>query len=183
MLLQDFYYFLPKELIAQKPIQPRDHSRLMILNRQEQTISHDYFYNLGKYLRPSDILVANNSKVIPARLLGRKSTGGQIEIFLLRQINDNDWQVLIKNCKLGDRVVFQKKSFLATRSLGAEIIKQNTDRTWEARFSLGGEGLLRAINHLGQTPTPPYIKHRARAADYQTVYARVNGSVAAPTAG
>jgi len=183
MLLKDFDYCLPEELIAQKPVQPRDHSRLMILNRQEQTITHDYFYNLGKYLRPGDILVANNSKVIPARLLGRKITGGHVEIFLLRQINDRDWQVLIKNCKVGDEVVFQKKSFLTRSPLSAEIIKQNIDRTWEARFNLSSKRLLKAINHLGQTPTPPYIKGRAKAADYQTVYAQANGSVAAPTAG
>jgi len=183
MLLKDFDYFLPKGLIAQKPIQPRDHSRLMILNRQEQTISHDYFYNLGKHLRSGDVLVANNSRVIPARLLGRKQTGGRVEVFLLRQINDYDWQVLTKNCKLGDQVVFQKKFFLGTRSLSAEIIKQNTDRTWEARFNLSGERLLKTINYLGQTPTPPYIKRKTRTTDYQTVYAQVNGSVAAPTAG
>ena len=183
MLLKDFDYFLPKELIAQKPIQPRDHSRLMILNRQEQTISHDYFYNLGKHLRSGDVLVANNSRVIPARLLGRKQTDGRVEVFLLRQINDYDWQVLTKNCKLGDRVVFQKKFFLGTRSLSAEIIKQNTDRTWEAHFNLSGERLLKTINYLGQTPTPPYIKRKTRTTDYQTVYAQVNGSVAAPTAG
>ena len=183
MLLKDFDYSLPKELIAQKPIQPRDHSRLMVLNRQEQTITHDYFYNLDKYLRSGDMLVANNSKVIPARLLGRKLTGGQIEIFLLQQINDNNWQVLIKNCKVGDSVIFQRKSLFSVTSLSAEIIKQNADYTWEVHFSLSGARLLMAINQLGQTPTPPYIKTRIKAQDYQTVYAQVSGSVAAPTAG
>jgi len=183
MWLKDFDYFLPKELIAQKPIQPRDHSRLMVLNRQERTIVHDYFYNLGKYLQPGDMLVANNSKVISARLIGHKQTGGQVEIFLLRQINEHDWQVLIKNCKVGDQVIFQKRFLLHTFSLKAEIIKQNADRTRQARFNLQGEQLLRAINQLGQTPTPPYIKSKAKASDYQTIYAQVSGSVAAPTAG
>lgn len=184
MKLNEFDYSLPKELIAQKPIQPRDHSRLMVLNRQKQTIKHDYFYNLGCYLQKGDVLVANNSKVMPARLLGEKETGGKAEILLLRKISDQNWQVLIKNCKIGDKITFSHTQECKDVNLGMErLIGELKDGLGELSFNLRGQKLRRAINNLGQAPTPPYIKRPSNLKEYQTVYAQSEGSVAAPTAG
>jgi S-adenosylmethionine:tRNA ribosyltransferase-isomerase len=184
--LSEFNYFLPKELIAQKLIQPRDHSRLMILNRQRQTIEHDFFYNLGKYLKSDDILVANDSKVIPARLIGRKETGGKAEILFLRQISGDTWQALIKNCKVGNKILWsysrecdQEKD----NKLIGEIVRKVEDGIYEIKFSIRDNNLMSIIYQLGQAPTPPYIKRISNLKEYQTIYAKHRGSVAAPTAG
>lgn len=199
MKLKEFNYFLPQELIAQKPIRPRDHSRLMILNRKNHAITHDYFYNLDKYLRLNDILVANNSKVIPARLFGKKTTphqsparkqascetnnlgaghaGGKIEILLLKPLSNQNWEVMIKGrCQPKTKIVFGKK-------LMGTLIKQISNQTWEIEFNLTNNALLKQIYKLGHTPTPPYIKRISNLQEYQTIYARTPGSAAAPTAG
>jgi len=174
--LAEFNYFLPQELIAQEPIRPRDHSRLMVLNRKNHTITHDSFYNLDKYLKQNDILVANNSKVIPARLFGKKTSGGKMEILLLKPI-DNNWEVMLKGKgRLNMKIIFNKKLF--------GILKEQTsDQIWKIEFNLKDDSLIKQINKLGHTPTPPYIKRISNLKEYQTIYAQKSGSVAAPTAG
>ncbi|MFH1427276.1 MAG: tRNA preQ1(34) S-adenosylmethionine ribosyltransferase-isomerase QueA [Patescibacteria group bacterium] len=210
MKLSDFDYQLPKNLIAQNPIRPRDHSRLLVFirrgttnsahpnkNKDDCKILHKYFYNIIDYLQPGDVLVLNNSKVFPARLLGRKkTTGGQIEVFLNQKIKGNIWQCLLAghSCKIGLEIIFNNQ-------LGGQVIKDNKDGTWEIKFNKSGKELMRAIKKIGQVPLPPYIKRLNKkrqtgldnstprgvldAKAYQTVYAdnKKFGSVAAPTAG
>jgi S-adenosylmethionine:tRNA ribosyltransferase-isomerase len=187
MKLKSFDYFLPKNLIAQRPIKPRDHSRLLVLERKTGKISHKHFYDIINYFKKGDILVLNNSKVFPARLIGKKlESGGKIEIFLLRKENKQKgkiWQCLIGGSgkKEGLEIEFKK-------GLKAKLIKNNQDGTWLAQFNKKGKEILTAINKIGRTPLPPYIKSSSPAADkvnYQTIYAddKKTGSVAAPTAG
>jgi S-adenosylmethionine:tRNA ribosyltransferase-isomerase len=180
MLLQDFDYYLPDELIAQHPCEPRDHSRLMILNREEKTIDHRYFYNLPEYLKPGDTLVFNDTKVIPARLIGAKSeTGGKIEVFLLHRASGNDWEVLVKpgkRAKPGTVVEFGEE-------LRCKILNETEYGGRIARFIYSGI-FEEILDRLGETPLPPYIKEKLKDKErYQTVYARERGSAAAPTAG
>jgi S-adenosylmethionine:tRNA ribosyltransferase-isomerase len=186
MKLKDFYYNLPKELIAQQPARPRDGSRLMILNRRTKKIEHKHFYDIADYLQPGDVLVLNDTKVFPARLIGqREESGGKVEIFLLREVNNNQWQVLIGNRrkKAGDIIVFKK-------GLKAEIVERIDESIWLVKFNKQGSQLEKIIDAIGRVPTPPYIKtgetkdeRRRTKYDYQTVYAEHRGSVAAPTAG
>lgn len=180
MLLSDFHYDLPERLIAQCPIEPRDHSRLMLLDRQSGTIEHSQFYRLPEYLEPGDTLVFNNTRVIPARLMGRREdTGGKVEVFLLNRLNENEWETLVKpgkRVRTGTIVSFGSE-------LRCEVIN-NTDFGGRiVRFSYSGtfETLL---DKLGETPLPPYIHERLEDSErYQTIYARERGSSAAPTAG
>lgn len=178
MELKNFEYNLPPDLIAQQPAKPRDHSRLFVYDRQLDQITHDYFYQLPSYLNPGDVLVLNNTKVFPARLIGYKDSGGKIEIFLLKKINTTNWQVLVgkKRKHLGTKVNFNKKFF-------GILTKNNQDGTWEIKFNLSGNNFWQQVNKIGQTPLPPYIKKLSNRKDYQTIYANKNGSVAAPTAG
>ncbi len=177
MKLKEFNYSLPQELIAQKPVRPRDHSRLMVLNRKNHTIIHDSFYNLDKYLRPNDVLIANNSKVIPARLFGKKTTGGKMEILLLRPLKGNQWEIVLKGKgEQNKEIKFSKKLF--------GILKQQiSNQTWKIEFNLTNNALLKQIYKLGHPPTPPYIKRASNLQEYQTIYAQTPGSAAAPTAG
>ena len=180
MLVSDFDYDLPEELIAQQPVEPRDHSRLLVLDRQTGCMEHTKFYNLLHYLKPGDTLVFNDTRVIPARLFGvKQTTGAKIEVFLLSRITKDDWEVLVKpgkKAKPGTVIEFGE-------NLRCEVL-QGTDFGGRiVRFFYQGifEEILDA---LGETPLPPYIK--AALADkerYQTVYARERGSAAAPTAG
>ncbi|MCK4968130.1 MAG: tRNA preQ1(34) S-adenosylmethionine ribosyltransferase-isomerase QueA [Candidatus Aenigmarchaeota archaeon] len=179
MKLNKFDYHLPKELIAQQPIKPRDHSRLMIVDRQAQTIQHDFFYHLPKYLTSNDILVLNNSKVIPARLIGHKQTGGKAEVLLLRQIDQQNWSALVKQGKNGQKLIFSNQKV----DLTAQISKKLDKGAWQVTFNLQGKTLDQAIRRVGIAPTPPYIKQLSNLVDYQTIYAKTDGSVAAPTAG
>lgn len=183
MKLSLFDYYLPKSRIAQKPIRPRDHSRLLVLNRKTGRIEHRHFYDIVDYLKPDDVLVLNNSKVFPARLIGRKPTGGKIEVFLLNQINQNTWACLLggKGRRVGLKICFGAEHDHAR--LRGTIIKQLKGGIWHIKFNLSGQKLLAAINTLGLTPTPPYIKRTSNLKEYQTVYAQKTGSVAAPTAG
>jgi len=186
--LKDFFYHLPAELIAQQPVEPRDHSRLLVLNKASGNIIHERFINIVDFLQPGDVLVLNNSKVFPARLIGRKmKTGGQVEIFLHRKQAESVWECLIGGrIKLGLEIVLSEK-------LQAEIIKNNEDSTWLVKFNLSGQQLLKEINRIGLVPLPPYIKRstiseKKAASDkkhYQTVFADNDkvGSVAVPTAG
>ncbi|MDQ0204847.1 tRNA preQ1(34) S-adenosylmethionine ribosyltransferase-isomerase QueA [Pectinatus haikarae] len=180
MLLTDFDYDLPENLIAQTPCPQRDHSRLMVLNRNDETIKHQHFFELKKYLKAGDTLVFNNTRVIPARLIGRREkTGGKVEVFLLRRLEGDAWEVLVKP---------GKKALVGSLiNFGTELsceIKENTDFGGRiAEFSY--EGIWEEIlDRLGQTPLPPYIHEKLEDKErYQTVYARENGSAAAPTAG
>lgn len=180
MLVSDFDYYLPEELIAQEPIEPRDQSRLLVLDRKNGEIEHSRFYNLPQYLQPGDTLVFNDTRVIPARLFGVKpDTGAKVEVFLLNRTTKDEWEVLVKpgkKAKPGTILTFGE-------TLSCEVL-QGTDFGGRViRFKYQGifEEILDA---LGETPLPPYIK--AQLADkerYQTVYARERGSAAAPTAG
>jgi S-adenosylmethionine:tRNA ribosyltransferase-isomerase len=170
MLVSEFDYHLPEELIAQQPATPRDSSRLMVVNRRDGSIRHDIFRNLLKYLRQDDTVVFNQTKVIPARIRYMKSSGGRQEIFLLRQTSEWEWEAL---CKPGLRVG-EKTMVGAVVAVDEEgIVKINTELTKDELLS------------MGQTPLPPYIKIQGpmTKVQYQTVYARDDGSVAAPTAG
>jgi len=182
----DFDYNLPPELIAQSPVEPRDHSRLMVLNRAKGSIEHRRFFEIVDYLRDGDILVFNDSRVIPARLRGRRvDGGGGIEILLLRRLDTNLWEALVKparRLRAGTRVEIENESASGARP-DAGILAEITGV---------GQGGIRVISFSddtllldsGEVPLPPYIHvPLAQPERYQTVYARVAGSVAAPTAG
>jgi len=173
-----FDYNLPPELIAQQPRYPRDHSRLLVYDRQANKIRHDKFINLDKYLKPNDILVFNDTKVFPARLIGHKQTGGKMEVFLLRNLDSYKWQVLIGGKVRRDGMVIN-----FSQGLQARVIEKMTDGVWQVRFNKPKNKLLKIAETIGQTPTPPYVKKKASLKDYQTTYASKVGSVAAPTAG
>jgi len=179
MLVTDFDYELPKELIAQHPMEPRDHSRLLVVDKATGELEHKHFYDLVDYLRPGDLLVFNDTRVIPARLHGFKDTGAHVEVFLLTRKDANDWEVLVKPGKklqVGARIKFSEE-------LSAEIVA-NTDFGGRiARFHY--EGIFEEIlDRLGETPLPPYITAPLEDKErYQTVYSRERGSAAAPTAG
>ncbi|MBI5071844.1 tRNA preQ1(34) S-adenosylmethionine ribosyltransferase-isomerase QueA [Candidatus Falkowbacteria bacterium] len=179
MRLSEFDFNLPKNLIAQKPASPRDACRLMVLDREKGSINHDRFYNLGEYLRPGDVLVLNNSKVLPARLMGKKETGGKVEILLLKQISPASWECLVGSVPVAKQVGLKIK-------FGGKLVGEITKRAGDTaiiKFNLSGTKLMEQILKIGQPPTPPYIKRLAKGAEYQTVFAEKLGSVAAPTAG
>ncbi|MGI6114868.1 tRNA preQ1(34) S-adenosylmethionine ribosyltransferase-isomerase QueA [Luoshenia tenuis] len=177
----DFYYDLPQELIAQKPMEPRDASRLMVVHRAQDRIEHRHFYDILEYLSPGDVLVVNHTRVIPARLYGRKvGTGGKIEFLLLKRLSRDEWEVILKPGKkapVGARFEFGNGELLA------EIIGHADEGGRIVRFSY--EGVFeQVLERLGQMPLPPYIHERLEDRDrYQTVYAKYDGSAAAPTAG
>lgn len=180
MLLNDFDYNLPEELIAQTPCDKRDHSRLMVLNRQDKSIEHKHFYDIKQYLKKGDTLVFNDTKVMPARLIGhRAKTGGKVEVFLLRRVEGDKWETLVKpgkKAQIGNIIEFSDE-------LSCEVL-EHTDfggRIVEFKY----QGIFEEIlDRLGETPLPPYIHEKlADKNRYQTVYARENGSAAAPTAG
>ena len=175
MKTKDFDYYLPPELIAQTPVEPRDHSRLMVLDRGEGAVRHRRFYELTEYLTPGDVLVFNDSRVIPARLIGRKvEGGGRTEVLLLRRLGPGTWEVLLKP---GKRV--RVGSHLEFGDHVAEVTALGQDGIKTLRFP--DEAPLR---EMGSIPLPPYIHEPLeRPERYQTVYARTEGSVAAPTAG
>jgi S-adenosylmethionine:tRNA ribosyltransferase-isomerase len=171
----DFDYELPPELIAQTPIEPRDHSRLLVVDRAGGSITHRHFYDLPDLLRRGDVLVFNDSRVLPARLFGRKpDSGGKVEILLLRRIEPSLWEVLVKPSRridVGTRIEFE--------GLWGEVVERKEGAVRIVRFS-DEEALERA----GEVPLPPYIRRPVDNPErYQTVYAKVKGSAAAPTAG
>ena len=180
MKTSDFYYDLPEELIAQTPLEKRDTSRLMVLDRQTGEVKHQHFYDVIDYLRPGDCLVMNDSRVLPARLLGHRPTGGAVEVLLLRDLGDKCWECLCKpgrKMQVGHEVIFGNGELTAV----VREVKEDGNRIVEFRY----EGIfLEVLERLGKMPLPPYIK--AELADqerYQTVYSREVGSAAAPTAG
>ena len=180
MKTHDFYYDLPEELIAQTPLEQRDTSRLMVLDRVSGQVSHKYFYDVIEYLQPGDCLVMNDSRVLPARLLGHRPTGGAVEVLLLRDLGDKKWECLCKpgrKMQVGNEVIFGNGELTAT----VTAVQDDGNRVVEFHY----EGIfLEVLERLGKMPLPPYIK--AELADqerYQTVYSREVGSAAAPTAG
>lgn len=181
MLLSDYDYYLPEELIAQDPLEKRSDSRMMVLDRDTGEFWHRHFYDLLEYLEPGDCLVINNTKVIPARLLGaREGTGGKVEVLLLNRKSDTDWETLVKpgkKCRVGDRLEF------GDGLLKAEVMEVLPDGNRIIRFYF--EGIFEEIlDKLGQMPIPPYIHHQLKERErYNTVYAKYDGSAAAPTAG
>lgn len=178
---KDYYFDLPKELIAQDPLKDRTSSKLMVIDKNAGEIKHEVFRNIINYLNEGDCLVLNNTKVIPARLLGvREGTGGAVEILLLKRISDTDWECLVKpgkKLRVGDKAIF------GDGRLSAEIVKVLDDGNRIARFYF--EGIWEeVIDSLGEMPLPPYITHKLEDRNrYQTVYAKFDGSAAAPTAG
>jgi S-adenosylmethionine:tRNA ribosyltransferase-isomerase len=181
MLLSDYDYYLPEELIAQDPLEKRSDSRMMVLDRETGEFWHRHFYDLLEYLEPGDCLVINNTKVIPARLLGaREGTGGKVEVLLLNRKSDTDWETLVKpgkKCRVGDRLEF------GNGLLKAEVMEVLPDGNRIIRFYF--EGIFEEIlDKLGEMPIPPYIHHQLKERErYNTVYAKYDGSAAAPTAG
>lgn len=180
MKTSDFWYNLPEELIAQTPLQQRDSSRLLVLNKENGEISHRHFYDILEYLNPGDCLVLNDSRVLPARLLGHRPTGGAVEVLLLRDLGDKKWECLCKpgrKMQVGHQVIFGNGELTAT----VVEVQETGNRVIEFHY----EGIfLEVLERLGKMPLPPYIK--AELADqerYQTVYSREVGSAAAPTAG
>jgi len=177
---RDFWYDLPEELIAQTPLEQRDTSRLLVLDRETGAVSHKHFYDILDYLKPGDCLVMNDSRVLPARLLGNRPTGGAVELLLLKDLGNKKWECLAKpgrKLREGQEVVFGNGELTAT----VLEVKDDGNRVVEFHF----EGIfLEVLERLGKMPLPPYIK--AELADqerYQTVYSREVGSAAAPTAG
>ena len=177
MLTSSFSYNLPKELIAQSPAKPRDHSRLMVLDKKSGKIEHHNFFELPNLLKKGDVLIFNNSKVFKARLIGKKETGGKVEVFLHRPLTDNKWEVLIKGRNIKkDDIITLSKNLVAT-------IKNNKNEIFIVAFNKSGLTLQKIIDKIGHVPLPPYIKKSSRLSQYQTIYAKTRGSVAAPTAG
>ncbi|MFQ6792803.1 tRNA preQ1(34) S-adenosylmethionine ribosyltransferase-isomerase QueA [Thomasclavelia sp.] len=181
MKLSEFDFNLPEELIAQHPLEKRDTSRLMVLNRQNQTIEHKHFYDLVDYLQPGDILVRNNTKVIPARLFGiKEATNGHVEVLLLKDLGDNTWQCLVGNARI---VKVDTEISFGEGLLKAKCIEVKDEGI--RIFKMIYDGIFYEIlDQLGTMPLPPYIKEKLDDQNrYQTVYAKIEGSAAAPTAG
>jgi len=179
--VSDFDYVLPGGMIAQYPSEKREESKLMVVNRKEKSISIDIFKNIPNYLNPNDFLVMNETKVIPARLVGIKPTGGKIEVLLLEQVDEDTWKCLVKpgrRLKIGSEMILGeilKGKIIAWGDKGERLIQ----------FSYDGD-FFKIIDKIGKVPLPPYIKREATELDverYQTVFANKEGSVAAPTAG
>ena len=184
MHISDFDYDLPSDLIAQTPLEHRDASRMLLLNRREQSWIDSSFKEFTRYLRPNDVVVVNNSRVIPARLTGNRETGGQVEIFLVRELENQIWEALVRP---GSRLKQGSKVSFGEGKLTAEILDDPGAELRRVRFYCDGsfDDLLAQI---GSTPLPPYIKRPSGASAedrerYQTIYSKHRGAIAAPTAG
>ena len=182
MKTADFDYFLPEELIAQTPMEPRDHSRLLVVHRQTRTLEHRHFYDILEYLHPGDALVVNETRVIPARLLGEKEdTGVPVEVLLLRRENTTDWEALVRP---GRRLKPGSFCSFGSGLLRCEML-ENIPETGGRRVRFHFDGVFEELlDRLGEMPLPPYIHEKLEDPErYQTVYAKQEGSAAAPTAG
>ena len=185
MKLSDFDYNLPKELIAQYPAEKRDESRLLVLHKDTGEIEHRVFKEIGEYFNPGDLVILNNTKVLPAQIIGKKETGGKVEVLVLNAGEESgakgEYEVLLKparGCNVGSKIIFGKGE------LNAEVARIKNGRRF-LKFDCNGS-LQKVLNELGEMPLPPYIKRETTDFDserYQTVYAIKNGAVAAPTAG
>ncbi len=180
MKTHDFWYDLPEELIAQTPLEKRDTSRLLALDRETGELAHRHFYDIIDYLNPGDCLVMNDSRVLPARLLGHRPTGGAVEVLLLRDLGNGEWECLAKpgrKMQVGQEVIFGEGQLTAT----VTAVQEDGNRVVKFHY----EGIfLEVLEQLGKMPLPPYIKAELEDQErYQTVYSREVGSAAAPTAG
>jgi len=181
--LSDFKYALPKKFVAQKPKNKRENSKMMVLNRDDKTIKHKKFGNIIDYFQKNDLLIVNNTKVFPARLFATKDrTDAKVEIFLLRELGDRLWEVLVKparKVRIGNKLILSKDLF-------CDVIDNTVSGGRVVRFEFGNQNFDNILNAIGHPPLPPYIKRNATPNDrerYQTVYAEKRGAVAAPTAG
>ena len=181
--LSDFRYQLPKRFIAQKPKRKRENSKMMVLNREDRTITHKKFVNIVDYFQKNDLLIINDTKVFPARLFATKDrTDAKVEIFLLRELGDRLWEVLVKparKVRIGNKLILSKDLF-------CDVIDNTVSGGRVVRFEFGNENFDEILDAIGHPPLPPYIKRDATKNDrerYQTVYAEKRGAVAAPTAG
>lgn len=180
MKTSDFYYDLPQRLIAQTPLQKRDESRLLVMDRKTGALEHRHFYDILEYLHPGDTLVVNNSRVIPARLLGHRPTGGAVEVLLLRDCGNGIWECLTKP---GRKTLVGQELIFGDGLLTATVVEALDDGNKMVQFHYDGI-FLEILEQLGKMPLPPYIKEELTNGErYQTVYSKVNGSAAAPTAG
>lgn len=181
MKTSDFYYDLPKELIAQTPVDPRDSSRLLILGRNNGEIEHKHFYDIIEYLHEGDLLVVNDSRVLPARIFGiKEETGARVEFLLLKQISGNKWETL---CKPGKKAKEGTKFTFGDGLLKATVVEVKDDGNRVVDFECD-ENFFAALDKIGQMPLPPYITEELKDKErYQTVYSHELGSAAAPTAG
>ncbi len=182
MKKQDFYYDLPKERIAQTPIEPRDHSKMMVLHRDTHTIDHKHFYDILDYLKSGDCLILNDTRVLPARLYGEKEeTGAHVEFLLLNQKENDVWEVITgpgRRAKVGARFQF------GNGILRAEILEVLDNGNRLARFFFEGDSIFPVLEKVGEMPLPHYITEKLEDSErYQTVYSKELGSAAAPTAG
>ena len=180
MKTYDFWYDLPEELIAQTPLEQRDSSRLCVLDRVTGQVSHRHFYDILDYLNPGDCLVMNDSRVLPARLLGHRPTGGAVEVLLLRDLGDKTWECL---CKPGRKMQVGSEVIFGDGELTATVVEVQETGNRVVQFHYEGI-FLEVLERLGKMPLPPYIKAELQDQErYQTVYSREVGSAAAPTAG
>ncbi len=180
MKTSDFDYQLPPELIAQTPVTPRDSSRLLVYDRQLDKVYHKRFYDIKQFLKKGDVLVRNNTRVLPARMFGYTPNGGKVEVLLLKRFNLNEWEVLVKpgkKAKPGAKLVFNQE-------LSLEVI-ETIEQSGSRRVKFFYDGVFEdVISRIGEMPLPPYITEKLNDKErYQTVYAKVDGSAAAPTAG
>ncbi len=184
MKLSDFKYNLPKTVIAKFPAEPRDSARMMVLDRSNESVEHKEFADVVDYMSKGDVLVVNETKVMQARLFGKKErTNAKIEVFVLRELNkeENIWDVIVdpaRKVRIGNRIYFNE-------NLWCEVIDNTTSRGRTVRFNEDAGDIFEAIENIGQTPLPPYIKRDVVDKDrdsYQSIFARYDGSVAAPTA-
>ncbi|MBE7083830.1 MAG: tRNA preQ1(34) S-adenosylmethionine ribosyltransferase-isomerase QueA [Clostridiales bacterium] len=180
MKTSDFDYYLPEELIAQTPLEPRDSSRLLVYDRKADKVYHEHFFDIKKYLKKGDVLVRNNTKVLPARMFGYTPNGGKVEVLLLKRFNLTDWEVLVKpgkKAKPGATLVLSDELSLEV----LETIEESGSRKVKFNFNGVFEDI---ISRIGEMPLPPYITEKLKNQErYQTVYAKTDGSAAAPTAG
>ena len=180
MKTSDFDYYLPEELIAQTPVEPRDSSRLLVYDRKCDQIFHRHFYDIKDYLKKGDVLVRNNTRVLPARMFAYTPNGGKVEVLLLKRFDLTDWEVLVKpgkKAKPGAKLVFNEELSLEVLS----TIEESGSRRVKFIFDGVFEDI---ISRIGEMPLPPYITQKLQNKErYQTVYAKVDGSAAAPTAG
>jgi len=181
MKKSDFYFDLPQELIAQTPIEPRDHSRLLHLDKLTGEISHHRFYDILSFLKEGDLLVINDSRVLPARIYGKTEKGSDIEILLLKQLETDTWEMLVKpgkRAKIGSRLAF------GDGILNGEIVDITPEGNRICRFTYDATNIYEVLDEIGQMPLPPYITEKLSDRErYQTVYSKPIGSAAAPTAG
>lgn len=183
MLITDFDFELPERLIAQEPLQKRENSRMLVLNRNEKIFQDEHFYNFPRFLREGDTIVLNNTKVFPARLFGKTETGASVEIFLVSEIENQIWKTLARPAR---RLKTGKKIFFSEH-LTAEVLDKTKSGHVSVRFETN-KNFDEVLDEIGKTPLPPYIKRGENQADkdrerYQTVFAKQRGAIAAPTAG